>query len=149
MKRVIGLFTVLAVLTAITLAAPEQKSERRYILLDPDSKRPFSNGVLVGNTLYVAGSLGLDPKTGRPPADVEDEARLALDTIRATLAKADMTMDDLVAVEIHCPDVAHYDKFNGVYRTYFKGNFPARAFLGSGPLLFGARFEVKGIAVKR
>jgi len=149
MRRMIGLFTVLAVLTAITLAAPEQKTDRRYILLNPDSKLPFSNGVLVGNTLYVAGSIGLDPKTGRPPADVEEEARLALDSIRATLAKAGMTMDDLVAVEVHCPDVAHYDKFNGVYRTYFKGNFPARAFLGSGPLLFGARFEVKGIAVKR
>jgi 2-iminobutanoate/2-iminopropanoate deaminase len=149
MKRMIGLFTALAIIAAVTLASPQQKTERRYIVLNPDSKLPFSNGVLVGNTLYVAGSIGLDPKTGRPPADVEEEARLALDSIRATLAKAEMTMDDLVAVEVHCPDVAHYDKFNGVYRTYFKGNFPARAFLGSGPLLFGARFEVKGIAVKR
>lgn len=149
MKRIIWLFTVLAIVTAATLASPGQKTERRYILLNPDSKLPFSNGVLDGNTLYVAGSIGLDPTTGRPPAAGEEEARLALDSIRETLSRAEMTMDDLVAVEVYCPDVANYEKFNGVYRTYFKGNFPARAFLGSGPLLFGARFEVKGIAVKR
>lgn len=149
MKRSIVLFTVLAIVAVVILASPEQKTERRYIVLNTDLKLPFSNGVLVGNTLYVAGSIGLDPKTGRPPADVEEEAHLALDSIRKTLAQADMTMDDLVAVEVHCPDVGYYEKFNGVYRTYFKDKFPARAFLGSGPLLFGARFEIKGIAVKR
>jgi enamine deaminase RidA (YjgF/YER057c/UK114 family) len=45
--------------------------------------------------------------------------------------------------------VSVYDGFNSVYRTYFHGNFPARAFIGSGKLLFGARFEVQGIAVKK
>jgi enamine deaminase RidA (YjgF/YER057c/UK114 family) len=58
-------------------------------------------------------------------------------------------MDDLVSVQIFCPDVANYAAFNAVYRTYFKAEFPARAFLGSGPLLNGATFEIQGIAVKR
>jgi enamine deaminase RidA (YjgF/YER057c/UK114 family) len=58
-------------------------------------------------------------------------------------------MDDLVSVQVFCSDVSHYAAFNSVYRTYFKGDFPARAFLGSGKLLFDARFEVMGIAVKR
>jgi enamine deaminase RidA (YjgF/YER057c/UK114 family) len=52
-------------------------------------------------------------------------------------------------VQVFCSDVAHYDAFNKVYRTYFKKEFPARAFLGSGKLLFDARFEVQGVAVKR
>jgi enamine deaminase RidA (YjgF/YER057c/UK114 family) len=60
-----------------------------------------------------------------------------------------MTMDDLVSVQVFCSDVTNFDAFNGVYRTYFHGNFPARAFVGSGKLLFGARYEVMGIAVKR
>ena len=60
-----------------------------------------------------------------------------------------MTMDDLVSVQIFCSDVAHYDAFNAVYRTYFEGDFPARAFIGAGTLLFDARFEVQGIAVRR
>jgi 2-iminobutanoate/2-iminopropanoate deaminase len=149
MKRGLTVALILAICAFATHSAAENKTERRYILLNPDSKLPFSNGVLVGYTLYVAGSVGLDPKTGRPPAELEEEARLALDGVRNTLVKAGMTMEDLVAVEVYCSDVANYAKFNDVYRTYFQHEFPARAFLGSGPLLFGARFEVKGIAVKR
>lgn len=120
---------------------------RRY--LKPAGDFVFSDGVQVGNTLYLAGHLGLDPKTGKPPATPEEEAKLVLDSFKATLARADMTMDDLVTVTVYCPDVALWQKFNGVYRGYFGKDFPARAFIGSGPLLFGARFEVQGIAVKR
>ena len=60
-----------------------------------------------------------------------------------------MTMDDLVSVQFFCSDVSHYVAFNEVYKTYFKKEYPARAFIGSGKLLFDARFEVQGIAVKR
>ena len=110
---------------------------------------PFSSGVLVGNTYYVSGHIGLDPATKRPPADAEQEARLMLDGFRGTLGRANLAMDDLVYVQIFCADVALFEKFNAIYRGYFSGEFPTRAFLGSGPLLFGARFEIQGIAVKR
>jgi 2-iminobutanoate/2-iminopropanoate deaminase len=60
-----------------------------------------------------------------------------------------MTMDDIVSAQVFCSDVALYDKFNGVYRTYYKKDFPARAFLGSGKLLRDAHFEMQAIAVKQ
>jgi enamine deaminase RidA (YjgF/YER057c/UK114 family) len=109
---------------------------------------PFSDGVLVGNTLYLAGRIGLDPATGKPPAEVEAEVRLLLDGLKAALTAAGMTMDDLVSVQIHSPDLSLYDRFNKVYRSYFGEQLPARAFIGSGPLLFGGRFEAMGIAIK-
>jgi 2-iminobutanoate/2-iminopropanoate deaminase len=46
-------------------------------------------------------------------------------------------MNDLVQVQIYTPDVSLFDKFNRVYVTYFAGDLPARAFLGSGKLLLG------------
>jgi enamine deaminase RidA (YjgF/YER057c/UK114 family) len=107
---------------------------------------PFSTGVLVGSTFYLSGHLGIDPATKKIPADVEREVQLMLDDFRDTLAKADLTMQDLVYVQIFCSDVSLFDRFNAVYRTYFKEPFPARAFIGSGPLLFGAHFEIQGIA---
>lgn len=110
---------------------------------------PFSDGVLVGNTLYLAGKIGLDPETGKPPAELEKEIRFLLDGMKATLKEANMTMDDLVSVQIFCPDLTLYEKFNEIYRTYFVKDFPARAFIGSGPLLRGGRFEAQGIAVRR
>jgi 2-iminobutanoate/2-iminopropanoate deaminase len=60
-----------------------------------------------------------------------------------------MTMDDLVYVQVFSPHLDLYDPFNAIYRTYFSKDFPARAFIGSGPLLRNARFEIVGIAVKR
>jgi enamine deaminase RidA (YjgF/YER057c/UK114 family) len=110
---------------------------------------PFSNAVIVGDDIYLAGHIGLD-KTGKPPLTVEDEARAVLEAIKSTLAKNDATMEDLVSVTVYCSDLATYEAFNSVYRGYFKtGKYPARAFIGSGKLLFGARFEIQGIAIKR
>jgi len=110
---------------------------------------PFSDGVLVGNTLYIAGHIGLDPKTGAPPASPEDEARMVMDGIKQTVELAGLTMDDVVSVQIFCTDLKFYDTFNSVYKTYFHGDYPARAFVGTDKLLRGGRYEVMGIAVKR
>lgn len=127
-----------------------KEAGRRVINLpNRNVNAPFSDGVMVGNTLYLAGRLGIDPKTGQVPSEPEQEARLMIDGIKAVLAEAGMTMDDLVSVQVFCSDVTLFDKFNGVYRSYFKKDFPARAFLGSGPLLRGARFEMQAIAVKQ
>jgi reactive intermediate/imine deaminase len=145
------LAAVLLGLTALILlaAASGGAGARKVINLPGRSvQAPFSDGVLAGDTLYVSGRLGLDPETGKPPESVEAEARLALDGIRATLKEAGMSMDDLVLVQVFCPDLSLYGEFNQVYRTYFKEDFPARAFIGSGPLLRGARFEILGIAVR-
>jgi 2-iminobutanoate/2-iminopropanoate deaminase len=109
---------------------------------------PFSGAVLVGNTLYLSGQLGLEANQ-QVPASVEAEATNVLGNVQKLLTEAGMTMDDLVFVQVYCSDVAHYDAFNKVYRGFFKQEYPARAFLGSGKLLFGARFEVQSIAVKR
>ena len=113
------------------------------------SALPFSVGVFAGDTFYVAGHLGLEPGTRNVPSDPDQEARLLLDGLRATLAKASLTMDDVVSVQIFCSDVSLFDQFNAIYRTYFTEPLPARAFLGSGPLLFGARFEICAIAAKK
>ena len=109
---------------------------------------PFSMGVFAGDTFYLSGHVGLDTQTKKVPADAEQEARLMLDSFRETLVRTGLSMDDLVFVQVFCSDVSLFEKFNVVYRSYFSGEFPARAFIGSGPLLFGARFEIQGIAVK-
>jgi reactive intermediate/imine deaminase len=133
----------------LAAASGSGSAETRHIVL-PERKDtlPFSDAVMVGNTLYLAGKLGIDPATGKPPQDVEEEIRLVMDGMKKTLAAAGMTMEDLVSVQVFCPDLSLYEKFNEVYRSYFTKNFPARAFIGSGPLLRGGRFEVQGIAAR-
>jgi 2-iminobutanoate/2-iminopropanoate deaminase len=109
---------------------------------------PFSNGVMVGNTFYVAGHIGVDPATGQAAADADTEAHLVMDAVKHTLEQAELSADDLVSVTVYCTDLDLYDKFNAVYRGYFHGNYPARAFIGVNKLVRGAHFEVAGIAVK-
>jgi 2-iminobutanoate/2-iminopropanoate deaminase len=109
---------------------------------------PFSNAVTAGNTVYLAGHIGFDPATRKLPDDIELEAGFVLDALRDTLTRSGLAMQDLVSLTVYCPDLSLFERFNSVYRTYFRAPFPARAFIGSGPLLFGAHFEIQAIAVK-
>ena len=141
----------LSLVFLLTVMAVSLDSDRKYIVLQRDAAKtaPFSEAVLVGNTLYIAGHLGIDPKTGKPGATPEEEARFVMESLKRTVEAAGLTMDDIVSVQVFCSDVSVFDAFNSVYRTYFHGHYPARAFIGAGKLLFNARFEVQGIAVKR
>jgi len=125
------------------------KRERRYINMGGrPAKLPFSDGVLVGDTLFLSGRIGIDPRTMQAAAAVDDEIGLLLDGVRATLEAAAMTMDDLVYVQVYCTDLSLYDQFNAAYRKYFGRDLPARAFLGAGSLLRNARFEMQAIAMR-
>ena len=109
----------------------------------------FSAAVEADGTLYVSGTTdGTDPATGKLPVDATTGAKVVLNNIQKTLQAAGYTMDDLVWVQIFASDLKNYADFNAVYRTYFKGPLPARAFIGAGSLLGGAHFEVMGIARK-
>ena len=108
---------------------------------------PFSKAIMAGDTLYVSGHIAADPATGQAPSNVETEAHQVLDDVKHTIEQAGLTMDDLVSVTVYCTDLELYDKFNAIYRGYFHGRFPTRAFIGVSKLLRGAHFEVAGVAV--
>ena len=140
------------VILLLTFSVAANTADRKFIVnpRPADTKAlPFSDAVLVGNTLYIAGHIGLDPKTGQAPADAEVEAHLVMDGIKKTVEAADLTMDDIVSIQVFCTDLKLYDTFNAVYKTYFHGDFPARAFVGTDKLLRNGHYEVLGIAVKR
>ena len=150
MRRAIAFVVVLGAGVAVGSASMKAAPMRRHINLPGKAATlPFSDAVLVGDTLYLAGRIGLVPGTMQVPASPEEEARNVLDQFRKVLAAADMTMDDLVSVQVFCSDVSLFDTWNKIYPSYFTKELPARAFIGAGPLLFGARFEMQAIAVKR
>ncbi|HMG02034.1 MAG TPA: Rid family hydrolase [Edaphobacter sp.] len=120
---------------------------REYFSSNP--ALPFSDAVLVdGKTLYLSGRIGLILGTTTVPETAEEEAHLVMQDFQRVLAMAGMTLENLVSVQIFASDVSLWERFNVVYRGYFTGKLPARAFLGSGTLLFGARFELQGVAAK-
>jgi 2-iminobutanoate/2-iminopropanoate deaminase len=129
--------------------APPSSTRRAINLPDDNPQLPFSGAILAGNTLYLSGRIGIDPKTGKAPVEIDDEIKLLLDHVKATLVQAGMTMDDLVYVQIACTDLSLYDKFNAAYRGYFTAkDLPAREFIGAATLLRGGHFEIQSIAVR-
>jgi 2-iminobutanoate/2-iminopropanoate deaminase len=147
MKKFMALAFLLLTVFAGVAAAHEPRSYVQPSAVDGDGL-PFSGAVRAGDTLYMSGNIGLTEDL-KVPDTASEEARLLMEAFQNTLIEAGYTMDDLVTVTIYCSDVKHYAAFNEVYRRYFKDIFPARAFIGSGTLLFNARFEMQGIAVKR
>jgi 2-iminobutanoate/2-iminopropanoate deaminase len=149
-KLFVPIAGIMAIVAVAFVQAYQPADARRYInpRTKADTAAPFSGGVFVGNILYLAGELGTDANN-KVPDSPDAEAKAVLDKVQARLKSAGLTMDDLVSVQVFCSDVKHYAAFNDVYRTYFTKEYPARAFIGSGPLLYNARFEVQGVAVKR
>lgn len=156
MNRRIGILTavlVIAGIVAVRGASSQvamQPARRVIKLAGGPVQAPFSDAILTGNTLYLAGRIGIDPKTGKVPEKIEDEVKILLDGEKEVLAQAGMTMDDLVYVQIACTDLSLFEKFNPIYKSYFTTkDLPAREFIGAGSLLRGGHFELQAIAVKR
>jgi len=150
MKRLTLSSLIIGIVLLAATGFSQKSTDFRYINLPGRTDdRPYSNAVLAGNTLYLAGKIGSDPATDALPDNVQQEIRIILDSMKQRLEMVGMTMDDLVSVQVFCSDVSLFDEFNAIYRTYFKDHFPARMFIGSGQLLRGAHFEVMGTAVKR
>src|SRR5271165_413623 len=124
-RRVLFLAAILGIAGFLTAHGASSQSDilpKRQIINLPDRlpQAPYSSAILVGDTLYISGNIGVDPKTLKPPEQIEGEIKLLLDTYKTLLTQAGFTMDDLVYVQISCTDLSLYDKFNAMYRTYFK-----------------------------
>ena len=134
-------------------ADPERRVlERRVIATEgaPKALAVYSQGVQVGDTLYLAGQIGLDPATRKlVDGGVQAETRRALENCRAILEAAGMSMSDVVQVQVLLANIGDYQAMNDVYATYFKESPPARAALAVAALPGGAQVEILMTAVKR
>jgi 2-iminobutanoate/2-iminopropanoate deaminase len=142
-------FFATALLTSMPLSAAEDGHKYFTDAPTPDvAQLPFSEAVQAGETLYVSGTIGLDTKTSQAASDTKTEAKLVMDSVKKAIEQAGYAMDDVVSVQVFCTNLDLYGTFNDIYRTYFHGHYPARAFIGVNQLVRGAHFEVTAIAVK-
>jgi 2-iminobutanoate/2-iminopropanoate deaminase len=108
---------------------------------------PFSNGILVGNTLYVAGTEGTDAH-GKLEPGIEAQTRAALEQIRKVVEGGGMTMGNVVAVNVYLADINDFGKMNSVYKTFFPDPKPTRTTVQVARLVNDAKIEISAIAVK-
>ena len=109
---------------------------------------PFSEVVRVDNTLYLSGMVGVKPGTTElVSGGIEAESHQTMKNIRMMLQAHGASMDDVVKCTVMLADISEWRTFNQVYKTYFKGRYPARSALGANGLALGARVEVECLAV--
>lgn len=135
------------------LAAPALAQKK--LIAPPEGVRPagspqlpFSPGILVDGTLYISGTTGSDPATGKIPDNFEGELKQAFSNIGAVLKAANMSFDDVVAVTVYLTDMDLFQRMNAVYTTYFHDPLPSRTTVGVVKLANASHAEITVTARK-
>ena len=132
-----------------TAAAAEKRAIRPKELVSASGPSlPYTPGILIDGTLYVAGQTGTDPKTNKIPEEFEAEVKMCLERIGIVLKTAGMSFQDAVAVQVYMTDLDLFPRMNAVYATYFKDPRPARVTVGVAKLVGTARIEIAVTAHK-
>ena len=102
----------------------------------------YSDGVIVGDLLFISGQASVDFKTSKfVLGTVEEETHRTLQNIKAILGAAGSAMDDVVKCTVHLSDIGEFDRYNEVYSQYFPGVKPARTTVQS-VLAEGIKVEI-------
>jgi 2-iminobutanoate/2-iminopropanoate deaminase len=113
----------------------------------PKPTPPYSPVVVAGDTVYTAGQTGTGVDGNLVAGGIAEQTRQTLENVRACVAAAGCTMDDVVKVNAHLVDLADFPAYNEVYREFFAEPYPARTSVQSG-LPAGVLIEIEAIAVK-
>ena len=143
------IFGIILLAAALLVAAGCSLSSAKRAINPPGTAEglPFSNGILVGNTLYVAGQEGLDNGKLRP-GGIGPETQAALENIKKIVEAAGLQMSDLVSVNVYLADINEFGEMNEVYKTLVPEPRPARATVQVAALVNHAHVEIAAIAVK-
>lgn len=113
----------------------------------PNAVGPYSQAVKSGNTIYLSGQLGLDPKTGKMvEGGVAAQAEQALKNICAVLKSQGATADNVVKTTVFITKISDFQTVNAEYSKVFTKDFPARSCFAVAELPLGALVEIECIA---
>lgn len=110
---------------------------------------PYSQAIIAGNTVYLAGVCGDDPGTEEimGGGDIKIETKYAMENLKNTIEAAGGTMKDIVKINVYINDIKKMPDFNEVYVTYFEDKFPARIAMEVTAFAGGANLEIDAVAV--
>ncbi|MGH9404783.1 MAG: RidA family protein [Terriglobia bacterium] len=133
------------------IAAPRAAAQyKRSFNLSPGAQAlPFSDGILAGNTLFIAGEQGAGSNGKLVPGGIGPQTKAALETIAKVVHEAGFEMGDVVAVNVYLSDIHDFAAMNKVYTTFFPNPKPTRTTVQVAALVNGAKIEISAIAVRR
>ncbi len=115
----------------------------------PKAVGPYSAAIRMGNMLFTAGQLGIDPVTNNFAGETtQEQTRQALTNLSVILTAGGFTFDDIVKTTVYLADINEFQKMNEIYAEFFKAPYPARSAFQVAALPRGAKVEIEAIAVK-
>ena len=114
----------------------------------PKALGPYSQAIMVGNTLYVSGQIPFVPETMTLVSeDIQAQTRQSIENIKAIVNEAGGELSDIVKVNVFVKNIEDFDKINEVYAEYFSEAKPARALVEVARLPRDVKIEIEAIAV--
>lgn len=132
-----------------SLLTPGYAQEHKAINLSNAKGLPFSDGILAGNTLYIAGQEGSDESGKLVSGGIAPETKAALDNVEKVLKAAGFELKDVVSVTVYLADIHDFAEMNRIYKGILPDPKPARATVQAAGLVNDARIEIAAIAVKQ
>jgi len=124
-------------------------AEKKVVAIPGRAPSPnYSAGLKVGDTLYVSGQTGNDPKAGAVPDDFEAEVKQCLENVGTILKAGGADYSDVVAVTVYLTDMELFQRMNAVYTSVFKEPRPTRTTVGVAKLVGKSRIEITVVARK-
>ena len=114
----------------------------------PAAIGPYSQGLDLGNMVFVSGQIPVDPATGTIPEDVEAQAHQSLTNLKNVLVAAGLGMENVVKTVVFLADLGDFAVVNRIYESYFKAPFPARSCVQVAAIPKGCKLEIECIAVR-
>tara|TARA_Y100000766_G_C18619162_1_gene465223 strand:+ start:255 stop:632 length:378 start_codon:yes stop_codon:yes gene_type:complete len=115
----------------------------------PKAIGPYSQAILINNTLYCSGQIAINPKTGTLINDsLKNETFMVMQNIGEILSAAKMNFSNIVKATIFLKDINQYNEINNIYSKFFTTNKPAREAIEVSRLPKDANIEISVIAVK-
>jgi|GEM_PF-376947 2-iminobutanoate/2-iminopropanoate deaminase len=137
---------------ALTIGISVQQGhaqEHKAVNLSSTRGLPFSDGIVAGKTLYIAGQEGSDESDKLVAGGIGPETSAALDNIQKVLKAAGFELKDVVSVTVYLADIHEFPDMNKVYKSVMPDPKPARATIQAAALVNNARIEISAIAVKK
>ncbi|HXY50077.1 MAG TPA: RidA family protein [Terriglobales bacterium] len=148
-RAISGLSAVLVLVMTAFFCQVSPAQEHKAINLSSAKDLPFSDGIIAGSTLYVAGQEGTDEAGKLVSGGIGPETKAALDNITKVLKAAGYELKDIVSVTVYLADIQDFGEMNKVYKSVLPDPKPARATIQAAALVNGARVEIAGIAVRQ
>ena len=107
----------------------------------------YSQAILVGETLYLSGQIGLDPYSMELVEGIDAQIRRVFDNLKAVCEAAGGSLADIAKLNIFLTDLSNFQLVNQIMGEYFAQPYPARAALGVASLPKGALVEMDGVVI--